>query len=104
MFYGMEGWDPNHNEFVLGTPLFARKSSGPIAYDTITCIYVLDVLPTREEQNTVVRKVVELLKPPVEDGFAYFAVRRDVPEDRMVVLPWKCLVESRGFAIYEVFK
>jgi ATP adenylyltransferase len=50
-------------------PDFPTKS-----YDTIICLYVLNVL-FPEEQATVIQQVTDLLKP---GGIAYFAVRRDI--------------------------
>ena len=43
-------------------------------YDTIVCIYVLNVL-LQEEQSNVLMEISHLLKPT---GKAYFAVRRDL--------------------------
>ena len=43
-------------------------------FDTIICIYVLNVL-MQEEQANVLMEISQLLKP---DGKAYFAVRRDI--------------------------
>jgi diadenosine tetraphosphate (Ap4A) HIT family hydrolase len=46
-------------------------------FDTIICLYVLNVL-LPEEQATVLMQISRLLKP---NGRAYFAVRRDVAKD-----------------------
>jgi SAM-dependent methyltransferase len=43
-------------------------------YDTITCLYVLNVIPDLSERATVLHELHRLLKP---DGVAYIAVRRD---------------------------
>jgi hypothetical protein len=63
-YFGMVGYDPYYR------PQFPDGE-----FDTIICIYVLNVLSSFEERDEVLRSVVQLLKP---DGVAYFAVRRDL--------------------------
>lgn len=43
-------------------------------FDTITCIYVLNVLPFEYERQNVIKTIRNLLNPK---GAAYFAVRND---------------------------
>ena len=62
----MARYDLNH---------WARKPTG--LFDTITCHYVLNVLP-EDERKAVVRDVMALLR---STGTAYFTVRRDIKED-----------------------
>jgi len=46
-------------------------------WDTILCTYVLNILPSRRERESVVKDVVSRL---AEGGKAYFTVRRDIRE------------------------
>ncbi len=63
--FGLEAWDPVH-----------RPEPAPSGlYDTVVCIYVLNVL-TPAEATATARACVDLLAP---GGRAYFAVRRDLP-------------------------
>jgi len=80
-------------------------------YDTILCIYVLNVL-LPEEQSHVLMAVSELLSP---GGRAYFAVRRDVRRGGFrthakygcqvyqcnVVLPYRSVFRNEYCEIYE---
>lgn len=80
-------------------------------FDTILCIYVLNVL-LPEEQVHVLMAVSELLKP---SGKAYFAVRRDIPKSGFrthlkhhckvyqcnVVLPYTSVLKNEFCEIYE---
>lgn len=80
-------------------------------FDTILCIYVLNVL-FPEEQSSVLMEVSQLLKPT---GKAYFAVRRDVRNEgfRMhkvhekptyqcnVVLNFNSIFQNENCEIYE---
>ncbi len=80
-------------------------------FDTILCLYVLNVL-LPEEQAHVLMAVSELLKP---EGRAYFSVRRDIRRDgfRMhfkhgvpvyqctVKLPFRSIFCSESAEIYE---
>jgi ATP adenylyltransferase len=74
-------------------------------YDTITCIYVLNVVPAKVEFK-IVKDIKDLLKL---GGIAYFAVRRDLPREgkagrgiwqRYVELPMELISETRTRAIY----
>lgn len=80
-------------------------------YDTIICLYVLNVLEI-EDQTKVLMQVSSLLKP---GGIAYFAVRRDVKFEGFrthkihkkqtyqcnVVLPYKSILLNEYSEIYE---
>jgi diadenosine tetraphosphate (Ap4A) HIT family hydrolase len=80
-------------------------------FDTIICLYVLNVLQ-KEEQTEVLLKVSQLLNP---GGIAYFAVRRDVKFEGFrthkihqkqtyqcnVVLPYKSILLNEYCEIYE---
>jgi diadenosine tetraphosphate (Ap4A) HIT family hydrolase len=80
-------------------------------FDTIICLYVLNVLE-KEEQTEVLLKVSQLLKP---GGTTYFAVRRDIKFEGFrthkiyqkqtyqcnVVLPYKSLLLNDYCEIYE---
>lgn len=80
-------------------------------FDTILCLYVLNVL-LPEEQAHVLMAVSELLKP---EGHAYFAVRRDVQKNGFrfhvkhgvnvyqcnVRLPYRSIFLTKNAEIYE---
>lgn len=81
-------------------------------FDTIICIYVLNVLLS-EEQSQVLMDISYLLKP---GGKAYFAVRRDIKKEGfrqhyihqkptyqcIVKLPFKSIIlENNYYEIYE---
>ena len=87
-------------------PHWATRPVSP-PYDTIICIYVLNVVRPGEEQP-LIRRVRSLLRE--DTGRAYFAVRRDLPREgrrgrgciqRYVTLDLPCLVDHSRFAIYE---
>jgi diadenosine tetraphosphate (Ap4A) HIT family hydrolase len=61
--FQVEGYDPHY------FPKYPSKK-----YDTVLCIYVLNVLLPKE-QSQVMMNISELLKPT---GTAYFVVRRDI--------------------------
>lgn len=63
-FVGADGFDPYYQ------PDGIRKSS----YNTITCIYVLNVLQDPSERLKTLCKIDSLLEP---QGIAYIAVRND---------------------------
>lgn len=80
-------------------------------FDTILCLYVLNVL-LPEEQAHVLMAVSELLEP---NGRAYFAVRRDIAQDSFrthlkygvkvyqcnVKLPYHSILRTENAEIYE---
>ncbi len=80
-------------------------------FDTITCLYVLNVL-MQEEQAGVLMKISQLLKPA---GKAYYAVRRDLQYEGFrthkihqkptyqcnVKLPFKSIIKNGTCEIYE---
>jgi hypothetical protein len=92
---GMEKYDPT---------FWPEAPEG--SFDTITCNYVLNVVPP-ESEDEILGHIEELLAP---GGTAYIAVRRDVKRDgltgsgtyqRRVELDLPVLVEKKGaFAIY----
>jgi hypothetical protein len=82
---------------------------GPFGlYDTITCLYVLNVLP-EEEAHHVIMKAHALLK---ENGSVYFSVRRDIPKgethgkrygyQRYVTLPLPEVFRDPSLCIYKM--
>jgi len=80
-------------------------------FDTILCLYVLNVLLPEEQAHTLMA-VAELLQP---DGRAYFAVRRDIQKDGFrthlkhgtqvyqcsVKLPYRSILRNQNAEIYE---
>ncbi|RCK77078.1 MAG: HIT family hydrolase [Anaerolineae bacterium] len=94
------GYDPYY---------FPERPQGK--FDTILCLYVLNVL-LPEEQAHVLMAVSELLKP---EGRAYFSVRRDIRHDGFrthlkhrvevyqcqVKLPFRSIFCSESVEIYE---
>lgn len=93
-WFGMECYDP-----------YYRPEMPQGKFDTITCIYVLNVV-TEEEQGFIIENIRKILKP---NGQAYFAVRRDIPKSgkqgrgtiqRYVVLDLPILRENASSAIY----
>jgi len=94
MFLGIESYDPH---FQPDLP------SGK--FDTIICIYVLNVME-EAKANEVVVKVKDLLNP---NGRAYFAVRRDIKKEgitsrntfqRNVILDLPIIRETSSYCIY----
>jgi hypothetical protein len=89
----MAGWDPNWNRW-----------TNRWKWDTITCVYVLNVLGP-VDQDLVIRKVHLLLK---RNGRAYFVVRRDMKPSATqywVELGLPLIVEKKGaYAIYAIGK
>lgn len=93
-WFGMDCYDPEWRP----TPPTGK-------YNTITCIYVLNVVD-RSTQDDILHDIHRLLAPK---GIAYFAVRRDIPVSgaagrgtfqRYVVLDLPILHENRTRAIY----
>lgn len=94
-FMGAEGYDPHW-----------RPEPAPTGeYDTVTCIFVLNVVGPETEAE-VIESVRRLLAP---GGRAYFAVRRDIPRDgrpgrgvlqRWVELDLPVVARGSGFVIY----
>jgi len=94
------GYDPHF------FPVYPKEK-----FDTIICLYVLNVLFT-EEQTTVLMQVSSLLK---EGGKAYFAVRRDIQYEGFrthklhqkptfqcnVKLPFQSILKNESCEIYE---
>ena len=80
----------------------------PFLYDTITCNYVLNVIPVEYEAD-IMGKIKSLLKP---NGIAYITVRRDIKNEgltkrgtyqRNVTLNLKSIMHRKGaFETYEL--
>ena len=83
-------------------PAFFPKRKFKGKYDIIVCIYVLNVVSTKE-QNKIIINVKKLLR---KGGKAYFAVRRDLKiktkTQRIVKLNLSKLVENSSFCIYKL--
>ena len=99
-FYNMKKYDPHWEPKIPGG-----------LYDTITCTYVLNVVSIRKRRD-ILQNVSKLL---VNNGSAYFAVRRDIPKigkpgrncyQYYVILeyPYLCIKETSSYAIYELRK
>ena len=95
--FGMDAYDPHWRSDL--------KSTGP--YDTILCIYVLNVV-SEETQEEILAELRSLLSV---SGHAYVAVRRDLPREgrkgrgvwqRYVVLDEPLVREISTYAIYQV--
>lgn len=98
--FSADGYDPFY------FPDYPQKK-----YDTILCLYVLNVLFS-EEQSQVIMRVSELLNP---GGTAYFAVRRDIRKEGFrrhkihnkdtyqtnVVLPFESIFLNENCEIYK---
>lgn len=98
--YSIEGYDPYYfNTFPSGK------------FDTVICLYVLNVL-LPQEQATVINEISKLLKI---GGKAYFAVRRDIKKPGFrfhkihkketyqcnVILPFQSIFKNENMEIYE---
>ena len=95
---GLEAYDPYWGD---------EMPSG--SFDTIICIYVLNVV-TEELQQSVIKDIENHLSP---GGLAYFAVRRDIAKDspgrgcteRVVHLTdLDSIKKTSNFEIYELRK
>jgi len=97
-FYKLEKYDPY---------FFPNKPQEK--FNTIACIYVLNVLePDKEDE------ILEYIKSLLtEKGIAYLAVRRDIKKEgftahhtyqRNVILSLPVLVENSRFCIYQLDK
>lgn len=98
--FGITGYDPHY------APDLPQGK-----FDTVLCLYVLNVL-LPEEQAHVLMAVAELLKP---EGRAYFAVRRDIQHDGFrthikhnvsvyqcsIKLPYRSILCTESAEIYE---
>jgi SAM-dependent methyltransferase len=79
------------------------------SYNTIYCVYVLNVIPTEKERQDVLQAIRRHLAP---EGTAYIAVRRDKKSlngwthrgtyQTNVELSLPCLVNNASFAIYVI--
>lgn len=97
-FLECDGYDPHY-----------RPEQPAHRYDTIFCVYVLNVLPTEEERFEAINSVRKLLK---KDGKAYFVVRNDRKSlngwtskgtyQTFVDLPFPVIRKTAGYLIYKV--
>jgi len=93
-YYGMDKYD------VYYWPIW------PVGkYDTIACVYVLNVLPL-VAQKKVMLSILDLLKV---DGNAYVTVRRDVPilgteTQSYVILNCPNIIKNKRYEIYRIGK
>lgn len=93
---GMDQYDPFYS------PAYPKDK-----YDTITCNYVLNVVPEIEEED-IIRAMRALLLP---DGRIYVTVRRDLPKEgrkgrgcwqRYVELKEEIIRENKSYCIYSL--
>lgn len=72
----------------------------PSHYDTITCLYVLNVVECPQERTSVLRLIRELLKPT---GRAYVSVRTDKSalQGRTKSGSWQGYIELDEAILYE---
>lgn len=95
---GFDGYDPNFR------PKYPAKR-----YDTITCVYVLNVIESRAERLKVLSELASLLKPK---GVAYIAVRNDRSSLKgrtssgtwqgFINLPLPVEKQTRNFVLYKL--
>jgi hypothetical protein len=91
-------------------PFYHPEKPNDSSFDTITCQYVLNVLP-KDEETKILKDIQNLLK---NTGKAYITVRRDISKEgltskktfqRNVVLSLPVLHEEKNaFCIYELSK
>ena len=92
-------------------PYYFNELDESKKYDTITCLYVLNVVETLE-QSKILMKISSLLK---NGGVAYFAVRRDIKYEGFrnhylhkkptyqtkVILPFESIFKNESCEIYK---
>jgi hypothetical protein len=96
---GFKKYDPHY------FPFFVLPKSGK--FRTITCNFVLNVIPEKEDRMAVVEKVFNLLQ---DDGTAFFTVRRDRRKlngftskgtwQGYIELPFRSLRKDGSYEIY----
>ena len=97
MAFSLEAYDP-----------YWRQTMPAGKFDTITCIYVLNVL-TPSEGGEIIQKIKDRLN---DNGKAYFAVRRDLKRarkgrgciQRLVSLQMPSVRATSSYEIYEYTK
>jgi len=103
-----QGFDAGYFEMDKYDPYYSPDHPKS-KYDTITCVYVLNVLHPNKEKD-VLNDIKSLLK---KSGVAYIAVRRDVKSDtytdkgtfqRNVLLPLPVIFENPWCCIYKLKK
>lgn len=87
-------------------PFFFPTKPSWLAWDTVMCNYVLNVVSPRTAAGIIWAVEECLLR---SGGHAYFAVRRDLHQadmnrQRLVKLDLPVLHEEAGFCIYETWK
>lgn len=75
-------------------------------YDTIICIFVLNVLPTDEDRQNVIFSIQSLLK---NDGVAYIAVHSDKrlknnESNSIITIDTECIYHHNGIKIFKITK
>ena len=95
-YYGFKKYDPYY---------FPDQDVLKNRFDTVVCVYVLNVIDISEEKQ-VIEKISSILN---EGGRAYFAVRRDLVSSeikmngycqRLVTLNFPSVVKTKTFEIY----
>jgi hypothetical protein len=96
-FYGMEGYDP-----------YYRPGYPTGKFDTIVCIYVLNVIPESSLRYEIMYAILGLLK---EGGTAYITVRRALKQigytsrgtyQDHIVLGFPTLHRAKHFTTYQL--
>lgn len=102
-----KGFDADHFDLEDYDPYYRPIKLESGVYDTVTCIYVFNVLQESMEEE-LLYTIKCLLK---QDGKAYIAVRRDIVQEgftsrgtyqRYVELDLPKLVETSKFCIYVI--
>lgn len=98
--YDMERYDP-----------YYQPNMPDGQFDTITCTFVLNVIPDERERNDVIDNIRKKLTP---DGRAYITVRRDTRAlngvtsrgtwQGLIELDYPIIASGTGFVTYEVTK
>jgi SAM-dependent methyltransferase len=101
-YFGMEKYDPHY---------FRCDDFAPCEFDTITCNYVLNVIPDEKERDAVVERILHWLK---EGGWAYIAVRADKKAlngftskgtwQGYIDLPFRLLNRTSAYDLYQLTK
>jgi hypothetical protein len=92
------GFDPNTDRADHQIPLRGR-------YDFVLCTYVLNVIPTPQKQDQVIRRLRKRVMP---SGRLYVTVRRGIPEHMegngqwTVELDAPVVHKTRWYVIYEL--
>jgi 2-polyprenyl-3-methyl-5-hydroxy-6-metoxy-1,4-benzoquinol methylase len=100
--FGMAKYDPY---------FFKCDDFAPDEFDTITCMYVLNVIPDEKERDAAIERILRWLRP---DGWAYIAVRADKKElngwtsrgtwQGYIELPYRILHRTKEYDLYQLTK